>query len=262
MSRAAREDLTLPVIDAIAAYQALEDTDPIRAALAAASTVDLDSEPLWLQLVGGSSSGKTEAIAMLRDIADGRVGEITVPGLLGWTGGEKNGKPTGLLHRIGDGHKLVTINDFSTVLADSDRGRRAALFSFLRVLYDGYAVRDISGRHLEWEGRVTLVSGVTPQIDAFSAHADALGPRWMYCRIPELTNAGRSRAAAYARSHASRKEPFRMVSASWRRSRSRTHGSRSLSTSTRLTGCGSTTRRSSPPSAARTFPATGMGGAM
>ena len=35
-------DLTQPVIEAVGAYQVLEDTDPIRAALGVAATADLD----------------------------------------------------------------------------------------------------------------------------------------------------------------------------------------------------------------------------
>ena len=203
-------DLTLPVIDAICAYQALADKDPIRATLAVAVTSVLDGEPQWLQLVGSPSSGKSEAISMLRDVVDGRIGEITVAGLLGWSGGAK-GKPTGLLSRIGDGHRLITISDFSTVLADSDRGRRAQLFSFLRTLYDGHAYRENNSapKPLEWNGRLTVVSAVTPQIDAFSAHADALGPRWLYVRVPELGAAQRKSAARLAREHAARKEQLR-----------------------------------------------------
>ena len=201
-------DLTLPVIDAICAYQAVADKDPIRATLAVAVTSVLDGEPLWLQLVGSPSSGKSEAISMLRDVVDGRIGEITVAGLLGWSGGSKSGRPTGLLSRIGDGHRLITISDFSTVLADSDRGRRAQLFSFLRTLYDGHAYRENNSapQPLEWNGRITIVSAVTPQIDAFSAHADALGPRWLYVRMPELDQAQRKSAARLAREHTTRKE--------------------------------------------------------
>jgi 5S rRNA maturation endonuclease (ribonuclease M5) len=206
-------DLTVPVIEAISAYQAITDKDPIRAALAVPVTAPLDGEPLWLQLVGGPSSGKSEAMSMLRDAVDGRIGEVTVAGLIGWTGGSAKGKPSGLLPRIGDGKKLVTITDFSTVLADSDRGRRATLFSFLRVLYDGHVIREINSapQPLEWSGRLTVVSAVTPQIDAFSAHADALGPRWLYVRMAEPGAAERRRAAALARRHAANKEQLRQV---------------------------------------------------
>jgi hypothetical protein len=205
-----KRDLTLPVIDALRRYQVIKDIDAVRVVLAVAVTAALDDEPVWLQIVGSPSSGKSEAISMLRDAADGRIGEITVAGLLGWSG-NKSGKPTGLLTRIGDGHKLITISDFSTVLADSDRGRRASLFSFLRTLYDGYVSRDINSAPytLEWRGRLTIISAVTPQIDAFSAHADALGPRWMYCRIQALDREDRKQAAALARKHASHKDRLR-----------------------------------------------------
>ncbi len=87
--RVSDHDLTVLVIDAVKRYQALEDTDVIRVTLAVAVTSELDDEPLWLQIVGGPSSGKSEAIAMLREIADGRIGEVTVAGLLGWSGTKK-----------------------------------------------------------------------------------------------------------------------------------------------------------------------------
>ena len=96
--RVSDHDLTVLVIDAVKRYQALEDTDVIRVTLAVAVTSESDDEPLWLQIVGGPSSGKSEAIAMLREIADGRIGEVTVAGLLGWSG-TKNGKMTGLRPR-------------------------------------------------------------------------------------------------------------------------------------------------------------------
>lgn len=204
-------DVSLPVIEAINAYQAMPDTDPIRVTLAVAATSELDGEPLWLQLVGAPSSGKSEAISMLRDVVDGRIGEITVAGMLGWSGTAAKGKPSGLLARIGDGHRLVTITDFSTVLSDPNRRGRAELFAFLRTVYDGYAPRENNSAPvpLEWEGRLTVVSAVTPQIDAFSAHADALGPRWLYLRMAEPSRDDRRRATTLARQHAARKEQVR-----------------------------------------------------
>jgi hypothetical protein len=210
-ARSPKRDLTRPVIDALRAYQALEDADAVRVTLAVAATSGLGDEPIWLQLVGSPSSGKSEMIAMLRDVVDGRIGEVTVAGMLGWHGRGKTGRPTGLLARIGDGHRLVTITDFSTVIADSDRNRRAQLFSFLRTVYDGYAIREINTapEPLEWEGRLTIVSAVTPQIDHFSAHADALGPRWLYCRVSELSPANRRRATQLARQHADKKAGLR-----------------------------------------------------
>jgi hypothetical protein len=199
-----------PVIDAVRRYQVIEDPDVIRVTLGVAATVDLDDEPLWLQIVGSPSSGKSEAIAMLRDAVDGRVGEITAAGLLGWTGGTK-GRKTGLLARIGDGKRLATITDFSTILGDADRKGRAQLFSHLRVVYDGHLIRELgtAPQPLEWSGRLTLISAVTPQIDAFSSHTDALGPRWLYVRVTEPSRGARKQAAEAARGHAGGKQDLR-----------------------------------------------------
>lgn len=203
-------DVSGAVIDAIRRYQVIEDTDFLRVTLAVAATTHLDGEPLWLQIVGSPSSGKSEAISMLRDTVDGRVGEITSAGLLGWTAGSK-GHAVGLLARIGDGKRLATISDFSTILGDADRKTRAQLFSNLRVVYDGYLSREHGSapRPLVWEGRLTLISAVTPQIDAFSSHADALGPRWLYVRVSEPSRGARKRASDSARAHAGVKEDLR-----------------------------------------------------
>jgi hypothetical protein len=204
------DDLSGAVIDAIRRYQVVEDTDFLRVALAVAATAHLDGEPLWLQIVGSPSSGKSEAISMLRDTVDGRVGEITSAGLLSWAGGAK-GHPVGLLARVGDGKRLATISDFSTILGDADRKTRAQLFSNLRVVYDGYLIREHGSapRPLVWEGRLTLISAVTPQIDAFSSYADALGPRWLYVRVSEPSRCNRKRASDSARTYAGSKENLR-----------------------------------------------------
>jgi hypothetical protein len=204
-------DLAAPVITAIRRYQTLPDPDLIRVVLAVAATAHLDGEPVWLQVVGAPSSGKSEAIAVVADTADGTIGDVSLAGLLGWSGSATKGRPTGLLSRIGDGNKLITISDFSTVIADSDRGRRATLFAFLRPLYDGHVSRDIgtAPRRLEWSGRLTVVSAVTPQIDRYSAHADSLGPRWLYVRVVEPSADERKRAARAAHRHATDKAEHR-----------------------------------------------------
>ena len=74
-------------------------------------------------------------------------------------------------------------------------------------------IRDIHGPRSRSNGRagLTIVSAVTPAIDAFSSHADALGPRWLYIRIPELSRRGRKRAAELAREHGGRKQDLRQA---------------------------------------------------
>jgi len=169
-------------------YVHLSDHGHIIFALAVAVSSDLDGEPLWGMLVGPPSGGKSEAVKALDDSADEHVDDITGPALLSWMPG-KNPKPAGILTRI-PSRAFVTISDFSTVLATSDRGGRDTLFALLRRAYDGHVVREVgnSPRPLTWTGRLTLLAAVTPAIDNFSSHTDALGPRWLYCRLPETDN--------------------------------------------------------------------------
>lgn len=185
-------------------WQHLPDPTHVVASLAAAITRDSNGEPVWLLLVAPPSSGKTETVRMLDDVAAARLDEVTSAGLIGWSRG-KTAEPCGVLVRVGNSG-LVTFGDLSSLLATSDRGGRDQVFGLLRRAYDGHVTRDVSppGRtnadgRLEWSGRLTVVACVTGAIDRYTAHADALGPRWVYVRIPERTTADKRNAALLAR---------------------------------------------------------------
>lgn len=174
----------------------------IEAALAVGVSKALtDEEPLWAMLVGAPSSGKSEAIRLLDDIADLRVDELTRAGLLSWGTGGKKAKRSGILTRIPP-HALITVSDFSTVVTASDREGRARMYGMLRVVYDGHVYRGIGGEpagdgdELEWSGHLTLVAAATPAIDNAASFEGALGERWLTLRLPESDAA---RAAARAR---------------------------------------------------------------
>jgi len=193
------------LLDDLRTWQHLPDPAHIVVALAAAATRDDSGEPCWLLLVAAPSSGKTECVRMLDDAADEHLDEVTAAGMLGWSKG-KAAKPTGVLARVGD-RALVTFGDLSTLLATSDRGGRDQVFALLRRAYDGSATRDVSppgrteGEHpkLQWAGRLTVVAAVTGVIDRYTAHADQLGPRWVYVRLPERDTAGKRAASRKAR---------------------------------------------------------------
>jgi hypothetical protein len=186
-------------------WQDLPDPVHIIVNLAAAATRNADGEPCWLLNVAPPSSGKTEGVRTLDNTADARLDEVTAAGLLGWSRG-KDVKPTGVLARVGE-KALVTFGDMSSLLATSDRGGRDQVFSLLRKAYDGHVIRDVSppGRvnteqtWLEWSGRLTIVACVTGIIDRYAAHADQLGPRWLYIRIPERPVEAKRKAAHLAR---------------------------------------------------------------
>lgn len=188
------------LIDAARQYLDLPDPAPLLATLAAAATRDLQDEPVWLLLVGAPSGGKTEATRVLDDAADARLDDVSAAGMLSWKGG-KRPAPVGVLTRIPQPNALVTFGDLSTLLASSDRGGRDTTFSLLRKAYDGHVVRDLGNAPaaLTWQGRLTIVGAVTDAIDGYAAHADALGPRWLYLRLPKRDTTSKRRAARIAR---------------------------------------------------------------
>lgn len=171
------------LVDVLASYQHIDDPGHIWFALAVAvSGHAFTGEPLWGMLVGPSSSGKTETARALGAVA-GHIDDLTASALMSWTKG-KNPRPTGVLYRVGD-HGIVTIGDFSTVLAASNKGAKDQLFAMLRRAYDGHVTRDL-GTHpeqLRWHGRLTILACCTPIIDEYTSHADSLGPRWLYYRM-------------------------------------------------------------------------------
>lgn len=199
----ARLEALQRLLDDLRTWQHLPDPTHVIAALAAAVTRTAAGEPVWLLLVAAPSSGKTEAVRILDDAADARLDEVTAAGLIGWGRG-KPPKPTGVLTRIGS-TALVTFGDLSTLLATSDRGGRDQVFSLLRRVYDGHVVRDIStpagstADLLEWSGRLTVVGCVTGAIDRYTTHADQLGARWVYVRLPERKTEDKRAASALAR---------------------------------------------------------------
>ena len=191
--------------DTLRSYQDLPDIGHLLVVLAVAASNALDTDPCWLLLVAPASSGKTETVRLLDGVTSERMDEVTCAGLLGWVKRGKMFHPGGALIAL-DKRGIITIGDLSVLLSSSDRGGRDQVFSMLRRIYDGHAERGIAtpagaapGARLAWDGRATMVAACTPAIDGYSAHADALGPRWVYFRMDERDTAAKRRAATRAR---------------------------------------------------------------
>lgn len=196
--RAAR-GLLVDLLAAAREYQDIPDPGHLFCAAAVAATRDLDEEPVWLLLVAAPSSGKTETTRALDDVADDRLDDITAAGLLSWKPG-KRAREVGVLTRIPN-KAVVTFGDLSSLLADSNSGRRDTTFALLRKAYDGHVARDLgtAPEPLRWEGKLTVIAAVTGIIDHYTAHADALGPRWLYYRLPARNTDERRKASKLAR---------------------------------------------------------------
>lgn len=163
----------------IAHFLTLKDFDALRLVLAAAASHELDGDPVWLIIVGPASSAKTEFINLLQEVPKVKHLSSLTPKTLA-SGFEKKGAETSFLSRLID--SILTLKDLTTVL-EMDRNERKAVLAQLREVYDGrFDMSWGTGKYYNWEGRVTLIAGVTPVIDRYYAVMASLGPRFLFVR--------------------------------------------------------------------------------
>src|SRR5262249_13809414 len=147
----------------------------------------LPGEPVWLGLGAPPSSAKTElpnSGSHLPNVEP--IATLTVAALL--SGTPKNerdkGAKGGLLRSIGE-FGIAVLKDFGSVLSMHTE-TRAEVLAAMREIFDGKWTRHLGtdgGRTLHWEGKLGLVFGSTPAIDAYHAVIGSLGDRWLLSRM-------------------------------------------------------------------------------
>lgn len=181
------------------------DDDVLDSVLAvAASHKIMDATPAWLMLVGGSSGGKTENIDLLRGYPlVYNIDILTQNTFLSGLEAKKsaNGADPSLLNRYPN--HIYTFKDFTEILA-LDPHTRKNIFGQLRGIHDGHVSKPTGiGEDRIWEGHITAIAGVTPEIYKYFGAINALGPRFFFIRMKQ---ADRDEQAAMALSHTSKEE--------------------------------------------------------
>jgi hypothetical protein len=157
--------------------------------------------PAWNMLIAPSGSMKTALLETLRDLPSLHCpDEFTQNTLISGKLDDRIPKqeatkkpkvsrgamPASLLHRIGD-EGILVIADFSTILG-LDKNKLQTILSQLRRIYDGNFSREFgTSENLEdrsWQGRITLLAGVTPEFDKYHSVSAALGERFVRTRWP------------------------------------------------------------------------------
>jgi hypothetical protein len=179
----------------------LPDPGALYVALATVVANRLPGDPVWLLLVGASSSGKTEVLVSLAGLEEVEpAATLTEAALLSGVPRRDvtSGATGGLLKKVGE-YGILTLKDFGSVLS-MHRDARAAVLAALRECYDGAWDRPIGadgGRVLSWRGKLGLVAGVTTVVDRHHGIIDSLGSRFAFYRIDvsdRAAQAGRSLA--------------------------------------------------------------------
>lgn len=170
----------------IAAYQKhfyIEDTSAIPLVCAVVLGNKMKGDPIWLTLIGGSSSGKTELINAICGLDFVyQLSTLTSNTLLSGMKPRK-GQETSLLLQM-QRNAIIVMKDFNTLISMNKDDQQAIMGQLLQV-YDGEMVKSTgTGDSIKWKGKIGFVAGVTENIHIFQARYSGLGSRFMNFTLP------------------------------------------------------------------------------
>jgi hypothetical protein len=168
-------------------------------------------DPVWLDVIGAPSRGKTEVVSSLGDMPD--VHMLSTLTAQTFASGVKKSRSASLLYRLEDkGKRIVVLKDLTTVLT-MHRDARDAVFAALREIYDGQFTKEFgTGESIEWTGKLGVIAGVTPVIDRHHAALSQLGDRFVALRLPEVARDTVSRRSMDAMgTESTERQSFRRV---------------------------------------------------
>jgi hypothetical protein len=176
--------------DQQSAWQFLQDTandwfhNPdflaLRACLATAKSLDIETRPVWLMLIAPSSCGKSDfylpcAAAYVPHFESD---DVSIAGLLS---GSAANRGKGVLDRMRP-KGLWIFSDFTVLLNTAEEKRNAVLGAHRRI-YDGDYSREMDGNRVSWTGRVHVVAACTPGLERFHRVNADLGERMIQIRV-------------------------------------------------------------------------------
>jgi len=152
------------------------DPGIVRVVCAAVIAHRLPADPVWLFIVAGSGSGKTEflnAVGTATDVVP--LSSLTPNTFI--SGQQRVGKETSLLLKINNG--ILSFKDFTSVLSMRDEDRNA-IMGQLREIYDGsYKKAFGTGEEINWKGKISMLAGVTTKIHITQYMYAAMGERFI-----------------------------------------------------------------------------------
>lgn len=181
------------IVSEFAKWLSLPDYCAVEVVMATVIANRLPGEPLWLAIVGPSSSGKTEIVRSLSGVrrthsvdkftrstfASGFRTDDYAPKV----NGEGTLAEYGLLSKMQDGKPhILTIEDFSSVFGKSS-DQKSEIMSDLRRIYDGkYEVPFGNGVSVHWEGKMGLIACSTGTYDTEMGAQSKFGDRFLVYR--------------------------------------------------------------------------------
>lgn len=165
----------------------IEDDGMTRVALAGVIITRLQiGNPVWLIIIGASSSGKSQILRPLA-LTDSnfihRLDDMTENTLISGMRVKKGEEEISFLRRIGK-LGIIVISDLTVIFSKSAEVRNAILSQF-RMVYDGEITKmtGSNSKPLLWKGAIGILAGSTPSIyQSFEEVAD-MGERFIHYRM-------------------------------------------------------------------------------
>lgn len=167
-------------------YMKDENDGVIDVILAVTISTWTGNDGIWLLLIGGPSTGKTECLNIITSLDFVHsISTLTENTFLSGLK-PKAGQEPSMLHRIGPKGVLV-FKDFTTVLGLRD-DRRTEILNQMREIYDGKIVKATgNGEDNKWEGKINVLAATTEVIYSEANKQAANGIRFFNYVMPKMT---------------------------------------------------------------------------
>lgn len=181
------------VKEAVGKFLLLGDDGVVDAIIAAVIANKLDLDAVWLMIVAGSSSGKSELLTPLFElpfvipISDLTVNTFASGYKLG------GGKQAGLLAKYQNG--VMVFKDFTSILSKGHEARDIILGQ-MREIYDGkFDKHTGTGDVITWKGKMGVLAAATVAVYTGLADSTSMGQRFIYYNIKQPDRHGAAQRA-------------------------------------------------------------------
>ena len=156
----------------------LENTDPIRLALAANLSVHMPGDPVWIFFTSPPGGAKTEIINAFNNCKNSYVTSSLTPRALISGSNNKDGSDPSMLPRLN--MKNLYIKDFTVILGKKEADKEE-MFSIFRDAYDGSTSKDFGNtvKQRAYKVHFNIFAGVTPIIYNSVTMQAGLGERFL-----------------------------------------------------------------------------------
>lgn len=169
----------------------LEDDLVLDLIIAVVVATHFKTDPIWLCIIGGPSSGKSELVNTVTKVTQlGKpfchpISTITENTFLSGMPARK-GQEASLLHTIGE-KGVIVMKDFTSIIS-MKMDKRDAILAQMREIYDGeYTKKTGNGQNESWHGKINWLGAVTDAIHIKEEESATMGRRTISFEMPEQT---------------------------------------------------------------------------